>query len=300
MKVRVAESAGFCFGVKRAVNLVYREADQSEGPVYTMGPIIHNDYVVNDLAGKGVRILGDDLLDRESGEVPPESAVIIVRSHGISKEMTEKLKRHSWRIVDATCPFVRKIHTVVREYSSKGHPVVIIGDPQHPEVIGIRGWCSGICEVVASTREASALSVPKDIPLCVVSQTTFNYDNFQEIVEIIEALGYHVVATNTICNATRERQEEALRLAEASDIMIVIGGKNSSNTQKLVDICRRSCPETLFVQSGRNLDSVHIRPDCCVGITAGASTPNTIIQEVSQHVRRAEFRTDAQRELKNN
>ena len=289
MKVTVAESAGFCFGVKRAVNLVYREAEASGKTVYTMGPIIHNEYVVNDLYGRGVRILNDDLLDSESGEIPPESSVIIVRSHGISGEMHERLRSRPWRIVDATCPFVQKIHTIVRKNSSEGHPVVIIGDPDHPEVRGIRGWCTGLCEVISCAEEASRLSMPKEASLCIVSQTTFNYDKFQEIVEIIEGLGYHVVATNTICNATRERQEEALRLAEASDIMIVIGGRNSSNTQKLVDICRRSCPETLFVQSGRDLDSVHIRPDSCVGITAGASTPNTIIQEVSQHVRRAEL-----------
>ena len=289
MKITVAESAGFCFGVKRAVNLVYREAASSGKPVYTMGPIIHNEYVVNDLSEKGVRILGDDLLDRKSGEMPPESSVIIVRSHGISRKLHEQLSGHPWRIVDATCPFVQKIHTIVRENSKAGHPVVIIGNPDHPEVKGIRGWCSGSCAVVSNAEEASRLSLPKEKVLCIVSQTTFNYDNFQEIVEIIEGLGYHVVATNTICNATRERQEEALRLAEASDIMIVIGGRNSSNTQKLVDICRSSCPETLFVQSGRDLDSVHIRPGSCVGITAGASTPNTIIQEVSQHVRRAEL-----------
>ena len=284
MSVTVAASAGFCFGVKRAVGLAYREAALAgaEGRnVYTMGPIIHNEAVVGDLREKGVRIIDDQFRCEEDGSVPPAGSTIIVRSHGITRAMHRQLEESSWRIVDATCPFVGKIHRIVSEKSRAGHPIIIIGSPDHPEVQGIRGWVSGPCAVVGSEADLPSIPFSKDYENCVVSQTTFNYEKFQELVEKIENLGYHVVVTNTICNATQERQSEALQLAKQSDVMIVIGGKSSSNTQKLYEICRRECPHTYYIQSAADLASVSIPSDRCVSITAGASTPNTIIQEVS-------------------
>ncbi|MDO4620938.1 MAG: 4-hydroxy-3-methylbut-2-enyl diphosphate reductase [Lachnospiraceae bacterium] len=284
MKVTVAKSAGFCFGVKRAVGLAYEEAAAAEKEgraVYTLGPIIHNEAVVDDLRQKGVRVLDETLHCAEDGSVPADGSVIIVRSHGITKAMHNELAAHNWRIVDATCPFVQKIHKIVSEKSSEGYPIIIIGSPEHPEVQGIRGWVNGPCAVVSDEASARALTLSADHEICIVSQTTINFDKFQESVEIIKALGYHVVVTNTICNATQERQREALELARKSDKMIVIGGRSSSNTQKLVEICRRECADTLYIQNADDLESVYFPTDSCVGITAGASTPNTIIQEVS-------------------
>ncbi len=284
MKVTVAKSAGFCFGVKRAVGLAYSEAEKAAEAgrfVCTLGPVIHNEYVVEDLAAKGVRIIGDDLRTADTGETPPDGAAVIVRSHGITEEMHEKLKARGWTVVDATCPFVSKIHGIVSEKSTAGHPVVIIGSPDHPEVRGICGWVKGPCAVVETKEDAERLNLSREKALCVVSQTTFNLNKFQELVEIIKQLGYHVVVTNTICNATQERQEEALALAKQSDTMIVIGGRSSSNTQKLYEICRSECKNTYYIQDPDDLAAVCFQSDSCVGITAGASTPNTIIQEVS-------------------
>lgn len=289
MQVRIAKSAGFCFGVKRAVNLVYEEADRSVGRVYTMGPIIHNEQVVRDLTQKGVRIIDDDLVCQETGEKIGPDATVIVRSHGISKELYDKLRRSGCKIVDATCPFVQKIHDIVRDRYEAGDQIVIVGSPDHPEVQGIRGWVKGPCTIVETKEEAAALKLDTHEPVCVVSQTTFNLGKFLEIVEIIERLGYHEEVKNTICNATRERQAEALDLAKRSDVMIVIGGKASSNTQKLYDICRGQCKNTYYIQTQDDLVTVDIQPDSCVGITAGASTPNNIIQEVSQNVRGTEL-----------
>ena len=158
MKVRVAKSAGFCFGVKRAVQMVYDEAEKNPGKVYTMGPIIHNEQVVGDLSRKGVRMIGDDLVCTETGQMPPEGSVIIVRSHGISRQMTEKLQKSGYRIVTATCPFVQKIHDIVAQKSREGYGIIIVGNPGHPEVIGIRGWAEGPCAVVESAEDARRLA----------------------------------------------------------------------------------------------------------------------------------------------
>ena len=289
MEVKVAASAGFCFGVKRAVDLVYEETEKSQGRVYTMGPIIHNEQVVSDLEKRGVRIIGDDLIDPETGQLPSPESTIILRSHGVSREMTEKIKATGCKVANATCPFVRKIHDIVEKRSREGYHIVIIGSPVHPEVQGIRGWVGGTCSIVENAGDIEALRAYRDRPMWVVSQTTFNHNKFKELVEIMEKMGYHVVVTNTICSATKERQTEALELARTSDTMIVIGGKHSSNTQKLYDICLSQCKNTYHIQTLDDLVTVNIQSDSCVGITAGASTPNTIIQEVFAHVRGTEL-----------
>ncbi|MCR5295178.1 MAG: 4-hydroxy-3-methylbut-2-enyl diphosphate reductase [Lachnospiraceae bacterium] len=289
MEVKVAKTAGFCFGVKRAVKLVYDEIAREGSRVYTMGPIIHNEQVVGDLADKGVHIINDDLFCEEEGRYPGPGDVIIVRSHGVSREMTEKLKRTGARIVSAACPFVTKIHEIVAEKSREGCHVVIIGDPKHPEVEGIRGWASSDCTVIENCEEAQKFHVGNRQKVWIVSQTTFNYEKFQELVEIIKSLGYDIVVTNTICNATKERQIEAMELARNSDAMIVIGGRHSSNTQKLYDICRDQCKNTYYIQTLDDLVTVNFQSESCVGITAGASTPNTIIQEVVSNVRRTKL-----------
>ena len=279
MKVTLAKSAGFCFGVKRAVEMVYKEAETGK-KVYTLGPIIHNEQVVQDLEQKGVRVI-----DTPEELSKAEDATVIIRSHGISADVYHQLEDKKVRIVDATCPFVSKIHRIVEKKYQEGSCIVIVGNANHPEVEGINGWCNGAATVIGSVSEAENYSQEPARKLCVVAQTTFNYKKFKDIVDIFSKKSYDIDVMNTICNATEERQTEAAAIAGDSDAMIVIGGKNSSNTQKLYEICKNVCPDTHFIQTLDDLDLKQFQSFRSVGITAGASTPNTIIKEVQSYVR---------------
>ena len=279
MKVTLAKSAGFCFGVKRAVEMVYKEAETGK-KVYTLGPIIHNEQVVQDLEQKGVRVI-----DTPEELSRAEDATVIIRSHGISADVYHQLEDKKVRIVDATCPFVSKIHRIVEKKYQEGSCIVIVGNANHPEVEGINGWCNGAATVIGSVSEAENYSQEPARKLCVVAQTTFNYKKFKDIVDIFSKKSYDIDVMNTICNATEERQTEAAAIAGDSDAMIVIGGKHSSNTQKLYEICKNVCPDTHFIQTLDDLDLKQFQSFRSVGITAGASTPNTIIKEVQSYVR---------------
>jgi len=195
------------------------------------------------------------------------------------------MERNGIEIVDATCPYVKKIHRIAEEQNQAGRRLLIIGNESHPEVEGIKGWGNDNTLVVETPEQVERLPLSEGEKLCIVSQTTFNYNKFQDLVEKISETRYDILVLNTICNATQERQVEAKRIASEVDAMIVIGGKSSSNTQKLYDICRRECKNTYYIQTLGDLD-----PDCgnsvrSVGITAGASTPNYIIEEVHTNVR---------------
>lgn len=279
MKVTLAKSAGFCFGVKRAVEMVYKEAETGK-KVYTLGPIIHNEQVVQDLEQKGVRVI-----DTPEELSKAEDATVIIRSHGISADVYHQLEDKKVRIVDATCPFVSKIHRIVEKKYQEGSCIVIVGNANHPEVEGINGWCNGAATVIGSVSEAENYSQEPARKLCVVAQTTFNYKKFKDIVDIFSKKSYDIDVMNTICDATEERQTEAAAIAGDSDAMIVIGGKHSSNTQKLYEICKNVCPDTHFIQTLDDLDLKQFQSFRSVGITAGASTPNTIIKEVQSYVR---------------
>ena len=279
MKVTLAKSAGFCFGVKRAVEMVYKEAETGK-KVYTLGPIIHNEQVVQDLEQKGVRVI-----DTPEELSKAEDATVIIRSHGISADVYHQLEDKKVRIVDATCPFVSKIHRIVEKKYQEGSCIVIVGNANHPEVEGINGWCNGAATVIGSVSEAENYSQEPARKLCVVAQTTFNYKKFKDIVDIFSKKSYDIDVMNTICNATEERQTEAAAIAGDSDAMIVIGGTHSSNTQKLYEICKNVCPDTHFIQTLDDLDLKQFQSFRSVGITAGASTPNTIIKEVQSYVR---------------
>ena len=276
MEVTLAKNAGFCFGVKRAVDMVYEEAEHGNN-VYTWGPIIHNEEVVEDLRKKGVEVLHtlEELKKLQD-------ATVIIRSHGVSKEMYDILEEQGVRIVDATCPFVKKIHNIVKEHSDKGENVVIVGNAKHPEVEGIKGWGQDNVTVIESLEEAATYTPKEGKKTCIVSQTTFNYKKFQDLVEIISKKRYDIIALNTICNATEVRQSEAMQLAKISDAMIVIGGQSSSNTQKLYEICKKECKNTYYIQTLVDLDLDLFQSFRSVGITAGASTPNNIIKEVQK------------------
>ena len=280
MEVIVAKTAGFCFGVKRAVEQVYEQIEKAEKPVYTYGPIIHNEFVVKDLEEKGVRVLNtkEELSALEDG-------IVVIRSHGVGKQIYELLESRKITVVDATCPFVKKIHRIVEEQTKAGRRVVIIGNPEHPEVEGIRGWGDDTTLVVETADQIDSLPLKKEEKLCIVSQTTFNYKKFQDLVEKFEKKGYDILVLNTICNATQERQVEARRIASEVDAMIVIGGKHSSNTQKLYEICQKECKNTYFIQSLGDFNPECVNSVRSVGITAGASTPNQIIEEVHTNVR---------------
>ena len=279
MEVLLAKSAGFCFGVKRAVEKVYEQI-QKEQKIYTYGPIIHNEEVVKDLEKHGVQVIeGEDAL-KELKE-----GAVVIRSHGVPKRIYELIEKNGLNCIDATCPFVKRIHNIVEKESSEGKKIVIIGNPGHPEVEGIMGWSQTPAEVIESRQEAESLVVDEQAPLCVVSQTTFNYNKFQELVEIFQKRGYNVNVVNTICNATEERQKEAGEIAAKVDAMIVIGGRHSSNTQKLYEICREKCAATFFIQTLEDLHLELPKTAALVGITAGASTPNNIIEEVQNYVR---------------
>ena len=281
-ELTIAKSAGFCFGVTRAVNMVYEAIEKENVPIYTYGPIIHNDEVVKDMEKNGVTVIND--LDELSSH---EKGVMIIRSHGISKAEYDRIKNCGFEVLNATCPFVSKIHRYVEDYSSKGYDIIIVGSPKHPEVCGIKGWADEKCHVtiINSPEDAENYMKNSTKKLCIVSQTTFNYNKFQDIVEIIAKKGYDITVLNTICNATEVRQTEARNIAKTVDAMIVIGGRNSSNTQKLYDISKQECENTYYIQTSDEMDYTQIRSNNNVGITAGASTPNNIIEEVSKNVR---------------
>ena len=280
-KVTTAKTAGFCFGVKRAVDTVYEQIEKNSGQIYTYGPIIHNEEVVKDLKAKGVEVLEEDA-DLNTFE----KGTVVIRSHGVAREIYDRLTAEGFEIVDATCPFVLKIHRYVEEYSKKGYHIVIIGNGSHPEVEGIRGWCDPEhTTVINSGEEAVNFAINGEKKLCIVSQTTFNYNKFQDLVEIIREKGYDIIVLNTICNATETRQREAAELAKRSGAMIVIGGKSSSNTQKLFEICKKECENTYYIQTLDDLNLQKLQSIDNVGITAGASTPNKIIEEVQTNVR---------------
>ncbi len=281
MQIITAKSAGFCFGVKRAVDKVYEEAQHSDVPVYTFGPIIHNEEVVGDLEEKGVNAVSDI---NELKNMP--KGTVVIRSHGVSKDIYDQIQSEGFKIVDATCPFVLKIHRFVKEYSEKGYHIIIIGNDSHPEVEGIKGWSNPQRTTVLQTKEEAVnFTLSSGQKACIVSQTTFNYNKFQELVEIIQKKGYDIIVLNTICNATEERQTEAAEIAAKADAMIVIGGSHSSNTQKLFEICKNECENTYYIQTLDDLDFTQFRSIDNVGITAGASTPNNIIEEVQKNVR---------------
>ena len=292
--VTVAKTAGFCFGVKRAVDKVHEYVDAGK-KVYTLGPIIHNEKVINELSARGVSVLPDAeaaekialSLGNACGE--GEDIVIVIRSHGIDRATDERLHAAAEKsggrikIADATCPFVKKIHRIVSEAAGEGKTLIICGNPVHPEVRGIVGWAGNSeCFVVSEAEDLEKLALNTDKKLCMVAQTTFNSEKFTKFVAILTKKGYNMKASvvNTICNATEERQTETRMLAKSSDAMIVVGDRKSSNTAKLFEISSEFCSKSFLVQDAGDLDRSDFIGYDRIGITAGASTPHNIIEEV--------------------
>ena len=286
MEVILAEKAGFCFGVKRAVDTAFEQADKASNAVFTFGPIIHNEDVTEKLALKGVNVINSI---EELDELPKNSSIII-RSHGVGEDIFESIKSRGFSIVDATCPFVNNIHKIVRERSEAGDEILIIGNPGHAEVEGTIGWSRKKPYVINSVEDIDALpETLKNASITVVAQTTYSLKKFQELVAELQDRYYNVNVCKTICNATEERQKEAQRLASSVDSMIVIGGKTSSNTQKLYEISKQQCNNTYYIQTLVDLDLTVFESASRVGITAGASTPNYIIKEVQDSMSEKSF-----------
>ena len=281
MEVIKAKSAGFCFGVKKAMETVYQQIEENANkPIYTFGPLIHNEEVVKELKSKGVEVVDsvEELKALKDG-------IVIIRSHGVSKDIYKIMEENGITCVDATCPFVKRIHKIVDKESALGKKIIVIGNDGHPEVEGIKGWSNTPAVVIEKEEEALEFSCKLDEKICIVSQTTFNYNKFKELVEIFQKKGYDISVVNTICNATEERQTEAKKIAAEADVMIVIGGTHSSNTRKLYEICKNECENTHFIQTLDDLNLELPKSVRLVGITAGASTPNNIIEEVQNYVR---------------
>ncbi len=275
MKITLAESAGFCFGVNRAVKMVYDLLEQGK-KVCTLGPIIHNPQLVEELCNRGVRQVSspDEVGDNE---------VLVIRSHGVAKSVLDECAACNVCVEDATCPFVAKIHKIVQDESTNGNVIIVAGDPNHSEVKGILGHCVGECYVVGSPEELENLIISKDFSeksVVLVSQTTFNEEVFVNIQKIFKKLCTNAKIFDTICNATSIRQNEAAALAAENDAMVVVGGKHSSNTAKLADVCREYCPLVIFAETAQQLDVKALRSVRSVGVVAGASTPAAIIKEV--------------------
>ncbi len=273
--ITVAKTAGFCFGVDRAVRLVEELLDKGE-KVSTLGPIIHNPQMVDYLAGRGVRIA-------HGPQDAAKDGVLVIRSHGVAQEMLDSLTAAGIKYQDATCPFVAKIHHLVKKAGEEGRCVLIAGNPDHPEVQGIRGHCGGACYILSNAEQLEMLTKKhnnlKNMPVCVVAQTTFSVSEWENCLKIVKRVYTNAAVFDTICNATSERQAEAVGLAQRSDLMIVIGGRQSSNTAKLRDVCLPFCP-TYLIESASELPVQAIRRAANIGVTAGASTPASIIKEV--------------------
>lgn len=273
MEVKIAQNAGFCFGVKRAMKMAWDELESEDSTnVYSLGPLIHNKQAVNKYKEKG-------LIEEDSLEKIPNDSKIIIRSHGVSKKIYTDSKLKNMEIVDTTCPFVKKIHDIVKNFYDNGYKIIIIGNAIHPEIIGINGWCNNEAIIINSEEEVDSNLFNQNDKYCVVSQTTANLGFFDKIVSKLENKIENLVIKNTICSATKERQLSATDLAKEVDCMIVIGGKHSSNTQKLVNICKEFVP-TFFIETISELDKNELDKYKIAGVTAGASTPDWIIDEV--------------------
>ncbi len=271
MDIRVAKTAGFCFGVARAVDRAYQCADELGKSYFTLGPIIHNAQVVRDLEDKGVGVI-------QTIDELPEGSTVIIRTHGVSKSVYQDLDKKKIPYLDLTCPFVKKIHKIVNEHFLSDFQIIIIGDSSHPEVIGINGWCDNSAIIIEDLEQAEQM-IPTKKQVCIVAQTTFNQNIYKKIIFFLKKTCQNPVVFDTICNATEERQAESRTLAEKMDVMIVLGGQNSSNTQKLYQICKDVCPEAYCAESIDALGDLQRFRNKRVGITAGASTPAVIIKE---------------------
>ena len=273
MKIILAKKAGFCFGVKRATQLAF-EAAEKDTDTFTLGPIIHSPQVVQKLEDMGVKVVKN--LDKS------DSGTVIIRSHGVLASEMEEAIQKNLEIVDATCPFVKKAQEHVKSLSESGYNVVVVGDADHPEVQGIVSYGGDKVHVVASGEEAAQL--PRMGRIGIVAQTTQSFENLRQVVDECLQRGSEIRVFNTICDATSVRQDEAKDLAGQVDCMLVVGGFNSANTRRLAEICTELQPRTHHIETATEIDPQWFEGVERVGVTAGASTPKWIIDEVIERI----------------
>ncbi len=276
MEIIVSDKAGFCFGVKRAIQTAYDTAHQTEGEVATLGPLIHNPQVVSRL--KEMKVRPVEGLDELRGNT------LIIRSHGVPKEVIDDAERRGVRVINATCPFVKKAQNYASLLQQEGYRVVIVGDKRHPEVRGILAYAAGSALVAEDARDLDLLG--KVSRIGVVAQTTTTLERFQRVVQRCVELAGEVKVYNTICDATSIRQREAEEIAGRVDVMLVLGGKNSGNTTRLAELCRSTGTPTYHIETSAEIDPLWVQGAQKVGITAGASTPQWIIADVVAFLRR--------------
>lgn len=284
MEIIRADKIGFCFGVNNAVEKATRELEKT-GKLYSYGDIIHNKDVINELTDMGMLVIDNfDVIDENS------DAKVLIRSHGVSKSVFDFMESKKIEYIDATCPKVKRIQMLVNDYSSKGTDIIMIGDKNHPEVQGIMGWVeNGVRILTANTfEELVGLSIDKETNYCLIAQTTFFYNIFDKMVVFLMKKGYNNIKVyNTICTATKDRQDSCQKTASIVDIMLVIGGKKSSNTKKLYELCTKRCENTYLIENYREIPYEFIKnKKLKVGIAAGASTPEWVIEEVINNVRK--------------
>ncbi len=276
MKIIVASEAGYCYGVERALKMVKKALEDGKVPIYTLGPLIHNPQVVSDLSKKGVTPVSS--LD----EV--EKGYVVIRSHGVPPEVLEKARLKGIKIIDATCPFVKKAQEKASLLSSEGYLVVIIGEKRHPEVIGLLGYAGGN-SLVLENPEDIPFEILKREKIGVVVQTTQSEERLFDIINKLIPFSGELRVFNTICNATQKRQEAARKLAREVDVMIIVGGKNSANTTRLYQISRRINPRSFHIETAEEIRKEWFDKSKTVGLTAGASTPRYLLNEVEKRVK---------------
>lgn len=279
-KVLIADNAGFCFGVKRAMNMAKGElVEKKDISVYALGPLIHNRQAVQKYEDMGLVTIDkiDEISDTEMSEM-------IIRSHGVSKKIYDEAAEKGIDIVDTTCPFVRKIHYIVNKAEEENLSIIILGDKKHPEIIGINGWCKDKAIIFKELEEVKKFNFDTSKEYIVVSQTTMNEKNFEAIVAYLKTLGLKLSVKNTICSATRVRQQSARELSKKVNLMVVIGGRHSSNTQKLVKICSELV-ETVSIEVKDELELMDLSKYETIGVTAGASTPDWLIEETIDYLK---------------
>jgi 4-hydroxy-3-methylbut-2-enyl diphosphate reductase len=271
MQVEVARTAGFCMGVTRAMELALKSARDRPGPLYTLGPLIHNNQAVATLESEGIRIAS-------SPEEIPSGATVIIRAHGVRPEVREELEKRGVLIIDATCPHVLASQRRIAEKSRAGWSVIIVGDKDHAEIRGLVGHARGPYAVISSVEELAALKMPG--PLCIIAQTTFSEQTYHTIVEEARRMFPGVEVFESICSSTEDRQREVRELASRVDAVVVVGGRHSANTMRLAEIGRQTGRNTVHVEAAADLDLSALAGARTVGVTAGASTPSWVIDEV--------------------
>ncbi len=269
MEIILAKEAGFCFGVKRAIDLCVKSHDDGISFV-TFGEIIHNKQVVSSLEKMGIHAVESfDNLDKQD---------VLIRSHGISKALYEEAKNKGVQLIDGTCPYVKKIQNIAAKYSAEGYEIIIVGDKDHPEVIGVSGWSQTPVHVVYSAEETTSLNFIKKA--CIVAQATITESKWNEVMSAAQSKVQELLVFNTICEATRERQASADKISKEVDVMLIIGGKHSSNTKKLLEVCEKNCKKAYHIETIIEIEQINFENCDKIGITAGASTPDWIINEI--------------------